>query len=114
MKYIYCLLMLLFFSSTHAVAQMQVTGKVTDENNTPLSGVSITFNGKSIGTATSAEGSFSISVAALKGTLVFTSVGFSKQEVAINGRSTVNVRMQSEAAALNDVVVVGYGTVRKK
>jgi TonB-linked SusC/RagA family outer membrane protein len=114
MKYIYCLLMLLFFSSIPAFAQMQVTGKVTDENNTPLSGVSITFNGKSVGTATSAEGSFSISVAALKGTLVFTSVGFSKQEVAINGRSTVNVRMQSEAAALNDVVVVGYGTVRKK
>jgi TonB-dependent SusC/RagA subfamily outer membrane receptor len=114
MKNVYCLLMFLCLSSMYARAQQRISGRVTDENNTPLTGVSIAFNGKSIGTTNSADGRFSVNVPALKGTLVFTSVGFGKQEVSINNRTSIDVQLTSEAAALNDVVVVGYGTVRKK
>ena len=114
MKHIYCLLMLLCLSTLYAKAQQRITGKVTDENNSPLGGVSITLNGKNTGASTSEDGRFSINVPSAKGTLVFTSVGFAKQEISISGRKSVEVQLQSEAAALNDVVVVGYGTVRKK
>ncbi len=114
MKHIYCLLMLLCLSTLYAKAQQRITGRVTDENNSPLGGVSITLNGKNTGASTSEDGRFSINVPSAKGTLVFTSVGFAKQEISISGRKSVEVQLQSEAAALNDVVVVGYGTVRKK
>ncbi|MBA2760681.1 MAG: TonB-dependent receptor plug domain-containing protein, partial [Segetibacter sp.] len=114
MKHIYCLLMLLCLSTLYAKAQQRITGRVTDENNSPLGGVSITLNGKNTGASTTEDGRFSINVPSAKGTLVFTSVGFAKQEISISGRKSVEVQLQSEAAALNDVVVVGYGTVRKK
>ncbi len=79
MKQIYCLLML-FFLSTLCLQAQQLTGRVTDEKDNPLSGVSITLNGKTTGSATAEDGRFSINVPGLKGTVIFSSVGFAKQE----------------------------------
>ncbi len=65
--------MLLCLSILYVKAQQRITGRVTDENNSPLSGVSITLNGKNAGASTTEDGRFSLNVPSAKGTLVFTS-----------------------------------------
>jgi TonB-dependent starch-binding outer membrane protein SusC len=90
-----------------------VTGKVTDDKGAGLSGVSVTLKGSSTGTSTNAQGAYSINVPSLKGTLVFSFVGLATQEVEINGRSSIDIKMVDASTTLNDVVVVGYGRQRK-
>jgi len=96
-----------------ASGQANLTGRVTDEKNNPLSGVSITMNGKNIGASTNEEGKFSLNVSSLKGTLAFSYVGYTRQDVAIDGRTSLEVQLQPATTALNEVVVVGYGTQKK-
>lgn len=96
-----------------ALAQNAVTGKVTDENGGALSGVSVSLKGTSSGTTTNATGNYSINLPNRNGTLVFSYVGFTPQEVPISGRSTIDVTLQPITQALNDVVVVGYGRQKK-
>jgi TonB-linked SusC/RagA family outer membrane protein len=92
-----------------------VTGKVTDENGKGLSGVTVGIKGNPGKAVTTDEsGSFSIQVTTGKETLVFTYVGYSVQEISLQNRTTISVRMVLESKALEDVVVVGYGTVKKK
>jgi iron complex outermembrane receptor protein len=98
-----------------ATAQTQVAGKVTDsKDGSPLSGVTVAVKGTKVSTQTAADGTFKItSQAAASATLVFTSIGFVKQEVtATSGEA--NVSMVASNQQLNEVVVVGYGTSRKK
>lgn len=90
-----------------------VTGRVTDEKGTALSGVSVTLRGTSTGASTNTEGTYSINVPNLRGTLVFSFVGFTAQEVPIDGRSLIDVRLAEATTTLNDVVVVGYGRQKK-
>ena len=92
----------------------KVTGRVTDENAQPLQGANVTIVGKTGGVTTDANGRFEIMVPNLKVTLAISYVGYAKQEIALNGRTIIDVSLKSEASALNDLVVVGYGTVRKK
>jgi len=97
-----------------ATAQTQpVTGKVMDEKGDPIPGATIQVKGTSTGTATSPDGSFKLNAPA-NGTLVVSYVGYANQEVGIGGKSTVNITLQTSSTQLTDVVVVGYGTVRKK
>ncbi len=105
----------LFCLSNPALAQNKtVTGKVTDsQSGASLGGVSVVVKGSPSGAQTDASGSYTISAAGTA-TLVFSSVGYVSQEVAIGGRSEINVSLVSSASNLNEVVVVGYGTVRKK
>lgn len=92
----------------------QITGKVvSDEDNKPLSGVSIIVKGKSIGTQTGATGSYSIQ-AAPSDVLLFTHTGFTQQEIAVGNSLTIDVTMKVDASKLNEVVVVGYGTQRRR
>lgn len=91
-----------------------VTGQVTDANGVGVAGVSVTARGSNSGTSTSTDGSFNITVPSTATTLVFSSVGYATQEVAIGAQNTVNVRMQTAAGNLNEVVVVGYGTQRRR
>ncbi|RXK59853.1 TonB-dependent receptor [Lacibacter luteus] len=92
-----------------------VTGKVTDEKDgSPLAGVSVTVKGTTVGTSTGTDGSFRLTVPASARILVFTFVNFAAQEVSIGNRSEFAVKLASEDKALSEVVVVGYGTVRKK
>ncbi len=91
-----------------------VSGNVTDSKNQPLIGVSVNFKGSTRGTTTDNSGRFSLTVPNANGTLVFSSIGFVSQEVAIKRRAEIDVKMVEGSSTLNDVVVVGYGTQKKK
>jgi TonB-linked SusC/RagA family outer membrane protein len=97
-----------------ASAQTTVTGKVSDSNDgSPVPGVNILEKGTGNGTTTDANGNYSISVGQ-NATLVFSFIGYATQEAAVSGRSTVDVSLQSDVTALSEVVVIGYGDIRKK
>jgi TonB-linked SusC/RagA family outer membrane protein len=89
-----------------------VRGKVTDEQGKPVPDVSVLQKGSSNGTITSATGDFSISVPE-NAILVFTSVGYTDQEMPVGDKSTINLQLKGLAQYLTDVVVVGYGTQKK-
>lgn len=90
-----------------------IKGKVTDNKGEPLPGVSILLKGTKTGTVTDANGVFSINVPDGGGVLVFSFIGFAKQEVAVDGKSAVNVTLQEDKQALSEVVVTGYSTQSK-
>jgi TonB-dependent starch-binding outer membrane protein SusC len=107
-----CMLMLL--SSQTRAQGRTVTGKVTDEKGSPLPNISVVVRGLSRGTATKADGTFSITVPPTAKALVFSSVGFEPKDVAIGNNLELMVTLLSSADRdLQDVVVVGYGTQRK-
>lgn len=109
--------LLLFFSlllSVIAIAQRQVTGKVTGMAGEPMAGVSIQVRGTAGGTSTDTAGNYSISVPSDTSVLVFSFVGFSTQEVTVGNRTEINMSLSAAASELNTVVVVGYGTQRKR
>ncbi|MFN5422692.1 MAG: SusC/RagA family TonB-linked outer membrane protein, partial [bacterium] len=98
-----------------AMAQSSVTGKVTDQSTgAPVPNVSVTVKGTSRGTATNANGIYTLSLQSGDAVLVFTSTGFEAAEVAIGGRSTVDVSLATSSTKLSEVVVVGYGSQSKK
>ncbi|GEO04500.1 SusC/RagA family TonB-linked outer membrane protein [Adhaeribacter aerolatus] len=110
----FLVLPLLFLTITGAWAQgITVQGKVTDENNSGMPGVTVLLKGTSTGAAAGADGSYSIDVPSANGTLVFSFMGYQTQEVPINNRTTINVQMGVDAKALEEVVVVGYGTQKR-
>jgi TonB-linked SusC/RagA family outer membrane protein len=89
-----------------------VSGKVTDETGNVLSGVTVTVKGTRVATQTDVNGNYTVNAPA-NATLVFSSVGFAPNEMAANGKSTLNATLSSQSGKLNEVVVVGYGTQRK-
>ena len=93
--------------------QKTITGKVTGDNGLPLSGVSVVAKGSKTGTQTAADGTFSLSVANTVTKLTLSSIGFASQEVTI-GSGPVNVVLVTTSEGLSEVVVIGYGTARKK
>lgn len=94
-------------------ADIAVTGKITNATGQPVAGASIKVKGSNAGTSTDAEGNYSLTVAD-NAVLIISSVGYLEQEVAVNGRSSVNITLQSSVQDMDQVVVVGYGTARKK
>jgi TonB-linked SusC/RagA family outer membrane protein len=94
-------------------AEIKVNGIVTDSKKQPLAGVSITEKGTDKGVTSGADGSFSIRVPE-DATLVFSYVGYKVYEEPVNNRTTITIQLQEEVRNLNEVVVVGYGTVRKR
>ncbi|MBN1133138.1 MAG: TonB-dependent receptor [Bacteroidales bacterium] len=93
--------------------QRQVTGTVTDaETNEPLIGVNVTVSGTTLGTITDVDGNYSINVSSGQ-TLVFSYVGYVEESVPITDQAIVNITMSLSTEALEEVVVVGYGTMRK-
>jgi len=92
-----------------------VTGKVTDaKNGAPLVAASVTVKGTNKGTATAADGTFSIKVSANANTLVISYLNYGTKEVTLDSKNTVNVSLTQTTDQLSDVVVIGYGSVRKK
>lgn len=115
MRKIAMLLSLLLCSYLSFGQDKTVTGKVTDEKDgAPLAGVSVTVKGTTVGTTTGADGSYRLSVPANARVLVFSSITFATQEVPIGNKSEISIVLISEERSLAEVVVVGYGTVRKK
>lgn len=101
----------LLFSNL-SFAQNVITGRIS-VNDSALSGVTVRVKGASAATQTDNNGNFRIN-AASNSTLVFSSVGYASQEVAINGQSVINVNLQATTAEMNEVVVIGYQTVRRR
>ena len=94
--------------------EMTVTGKVTDENGEALPGVTVVLKGTSRGTSTNGEGNYSLSVAEGGGTLVFSFIGYQSQEAQIGNQTVINVSLTPDSEALEEVVVVAYGTQKKE
>ena len=114
---IICMCLAMF--STMAFAQnKEFKGKVTDsKDGSVIAGISvqgITVSGKKVGTATSTDGTFNLSTADGIVKVILSGAGFDKMEVYVNGKSEVAVSMVSSNTSLNEVVVIGYGTARKK
>ncbi len=92
-----------------------IRGTVTDgETNEALPGVNVVLKGTTIGTITNIEGEYSLSVPSDASTLVFSSVGYSAEEVSINNRSSIDLTLMPDIQSLSEVVVVGYGTQEKR
>lgn len=92
-----------------------ITGTVTDNKQEPLIGVNVVVKGNtSVGAITDLNGKYSLSVPEGKATLVFSYIGYVTQEVSVGSRNTVDVVLVDDAQALDEVVVVGYGVVKKR
>jgi len=104
-------LFLLLLCPAVAFGQAEVEGTVTDgATGDPLPGVNVTVPGTTVGTATNAQGQYSLDVPAERDSLSFSFVGYQTRTVAINGRTTIDVTLQPAALRGEEVVVVGYGT----
>ncbi|MFB9863773.1 SusC/RagA family TonB-linked outer membrane protein [Rufibacter immobilis] len=105
------LVFLLFHLCGIALAQTTIRGRVTSaRGGEPLPGVSVVVKGTTAGASTDVDGNFQIQAPTSATALVFSYIGFISKEEPINGRTTVNVSLQEDARALEEVVVVGYGT----
>ena len=110
---------LLFFlvaviSLSVSAQNVAVTGTVTDKTGETVIGASVVEKGNAgNGTITDIDGNFSLNVPA-NATLVFSYVGMKSQEIALKGKTKVDIVMEDDAQALEEVVVIGYGTVQKK
>ena len=103
------LFVVFLLSSTLAFAQNKVTGTVTDKSGEPLAGVNVLEKGTTNGCITDLDGKYSIEVKRGQ-TLIFTFIGFTKKEVQVN-QSAINVVMEEDSQTLDEVVVVGYGSI---
>ena len=99
--------------STLAFAQSQVKGTVKDANGLPVIGATVIVDGTTTGTTTDANGQFVLK-ADEKATLTVSYLGFKDAQVAVAGKTAVEVTLEEDAAMLDDVVVVGYGAVKKR
>lgn len=114
MKRFLLVLLPLLLSSTAWSQDTEVAGTVISaEDGLPIPGVNIVVEGTLRGTTTDAEGNYSISLGPGENTLVFSFVGFKTVTVPVNGRSTIDVTLEADVMALEEVVVVGYGEQRR-
>src|SRR5687768_36144 len=109
------LLVALLLLGSMAIAQRKViTGKVLNQSNgEPLQGVNILADKQRGGTTTKSDGTYSITVEDASSSLVFSYVGFAGQTVTIGDKSSIDVSLVPIASAINEVVVIGYGTQKK-
>jgi len=112
LKLLFCPLLLLMSVSAFA-QQITVKGSVTDEKGDSFPGVAISVKGTTRGTNSDINGNYSITVKSTD-VLVFTSVGYLKQEIAVNGVPIINVSLKPNQETLDEVVVVGYGTQKRR
>ncbi|ULC59025.1 TonB-dependent receptor [Flaviramulus sp. BrNp1-15] len=103
------------FCSTSAFAQSKtIKGTVTDADlSGPLPGVTILVKGTTNGTSTDFDGNYTIENVAENATLVFSYIGYKTQEINVAGKTTINAVLKTDTEALDEVVVIGYGTARK-
>ena len=114
-KYVIVLMLFTIGITTVVLAQsLSVKGRVTNEKNEAVPNISVLIKGTKNGTTTDDNGNYVIPVPGSNSTLVFSSIGYQTQEIAVGGQSTINVVLKaSEAGQLDAVVVVGYGTQKK-
>ena len=103
------------FAMSPAIAQTKISGKVTDSDSKPIVGATVSSKGgQQKNSITSPDGTYSIEVAEGTNSLEFSSVGYHTLEAPVNGRTVINVSLVSAVTNLNEVVVVGYGTQKRK
>ncbi|SHF02747.1 TonB-linked outer membrane protein, SusC/RagA family [Arenibacter palladensis] len=107
------LLVLLMGVSTVSWAQTTVTGTVLDEQNVPLPGANVVVKNTTNGVVTDFDGNFSISVSNTNAVLVISYIGYVGKEVKLDGSSSYTITLEEDATGLEEVVVIGYGTVKK-
>lgn len=93
--------------------ELEIKGKVVDENGGALPGVTVALKGTAIGTITDSDGNYTLRVPENNGTLVFSFIGYTIKEAAINGQTVINLSLSPDARSLDEVVVAGYGTQKK-
>ena len=112
-RFITTMLALLIIGA-QAFAQTSVSGKVTDSSGEPLVGANVLVKGTTNGTMTDYNGNWSLNNLRQGAVLVFSSIGYATEEVTVGSQKTINVTLKDDSAFLDEVVVVGYGTARKK
>ena len=114
MKKYLVLFLMLFCVNSVLFAQKRVTGIVTDEETSDvLPGVNVVLKGTIQGTVTDVRGSYSFEVSSGEAILVFSFIGYQSQEIRVGSRSVINVSLSTDVKDLDEVVVVGYGTMKK-
>jgi TonB-linked SusC/RagA family outer membrane protein len=104
-------LLVLLLMQQQAIAQQQVTGKVTDlSNGEPLPGVSILLEGTGSGTITDTDGSYRLEVPGSDAVLIFSFIGYEKQKITVRNQTSITVALVPDLTTLGEVVVIGYGT----
>jgi TonB-linked SusC/RagA family outer membrane protein len=98
----------------NVLAQSRVTGKITDKaNGDPVIGASVKEKGTANATSTDLDGNFSLNTADANATLVINYIGYATREIALNGRTTLDVALEEDTGIMEEVVVIGYGIQRK-
>jgi TonB-linked SusC/RagA family outer membrane protein len=101
--------------SVNAIAQgFTVSGKVVDKSNEPLVGVNIIIKGSTTGVVSGSDGTYAINVPSESAVIVASYLGMATREIAVGNQRTINITLEDQGSALDDVVVIGYGTVRKR
>ena len=98
--------------NTKAVDRIKVKGKVVDENGDPLPGATVLVEGTTIGTVTNIDGNFTLTVPD-NATLLISYIGYTATRVVVGQQSVINVSLQVDSTSLDEVLVIGYGTVKK-
>ena len=98
---------------TEAITQITVSGTVTSQEGGGLPGVNVLVKNSNVGTVTDVEGKYSLNVPHEDDILVFSSIGYVTQEVAVNGQTEINLTMTEDVQSLEEIVVVGYGEQKK-
>ncbi|MBA4058721.1 MAG: SusC/RagA family TonB-linked outer membrane protein, partial [Marivirga sp.] len=106
------LALLLMLMSAALAQEITVTGTVVDETGAGMPGVNVLVKGTPQGTVTDAQAKFTVT-AASNATLIFTFVGYKTTEVAVGGRTTIDVALAEDLTSLDEVVVIGYGTQKR-
>ena len=114
LKKLFSVLSLLLLTGAFALAQHKVSGKVTDAKGEGMVGVSVLVKGTSTGTVTGNDGDYSLTAVKDNATLIFSSIGYVNQEVPVEGRAIVNVILEEDRLYLDETVVVGYATMKKR
>ncbi|MDP3913826.1 MAG: TonB-dependent receptor [Bacteroidota bacterium] len=115
LKYAWLCIAFVLLTSLSLFAQnLKVSGTVSDSKGEALPGVTVVTKGATGGTVTDVNGNYSITNVTANATLVFSFVGMKTQEVAVSGRVAINVTLLEDAIAIDEVVAVGYGTVKKR
>src|SRR5258706_11633958 len=104
----------LLFAGGQLFAQKTITGKVTDDKGNPIPNTSVIVKGTNTGTVSKPDGRYSLTVPKNATALIFSSVGMATQEVRLGTQTEIDVSLNSEDKILTDVVVVGYGTQKRK
>ena len=112
LRFVFCLVLTASALSAQAQSRNQVSGKVTDTAGEPLIGATVVVVGTTTGTTTGIDGSYTINAAA-DGELKISYIGYVEQTVKVSAQSVLDIVLEEDSQMLKDVVVIGYGTVKK-